>query len=699
MARDGARLLMLGTPNARLVGADAGAVGRRHLRQHAGRGRRAVPGPDGARADGAPPRLPPAAGRPARPEAWISASNATWATLAADDLEAPARAQLVAQPQGAARRSTRGACRRRPCSTAPSRCASGSTPSATSDPRDFATSWRWSSAAPSSRRTATRSARTGLVYLNAPDDGDGRVTLHERAAARRADLGARLRARQPAGLQGRLRRLPRAAARPATTQKLDAVVGGARRARRRGAIAHVRSRPAHDSASAACRRKTRRAVVAQPARPTRPAGAPRDTALRITVRNGDLSFVHQPLLLGHYQSLRLTGTEYVMDRLIGGQMERRARGGPLSGRDRRARDLPQHPCRGGRSAPVAAAAGGHRRRPGRGGQAARDRSGRRRCVRRRSVGRCAPPSSGDAPVAVRAGGDADRQRRQRHHASASRRSSSPRACARPTSACTTRISDVQPDATRVAAGRPSVPDRAVPRSRHRGLARPAGAGAGDAGRLCGQRHGRQSAPARCRGRSTPAIAAPTTTSSARSPSRTARATRRSRTRSTPSARAPRCAPRRRRDSLLRELVASGSTDENTDPQIGSTLFKLLCRSRSSRSSAAAPRCRSSSTTAPPAFRGSCSTPIPTGGDPRPWAIRAKLLRKLRTVEFRAQVHDASADDGILVIGEPEASPEAGRNVTYPRLPGARDEASAVAALLRRGPPERRGASGSVRCAA
>ena len=34
MAHPGARLLMLGTPNARLVGADAGAVRRRHVRQH-----------------------------------------------------------------------------------------------------------------------------------------------------------------------------------------------------------------------------------------------------------------------------------------------------------------------------------------------------------------------------------------------------------------------------------------------------------------------------------------------------------------------------------------------------------------------------------------------------------------------------------------------------------------------------------------
>ena len=44
MAHPDARLLMLGTPNARLVGADAGAVGRRHLRQFAGDVRRPVSG-------------------------------------------------------------------------------------------------------------------------------------------------------------------------------------------------------------------------------------------------------------------------------------------------------------------------------------------------------------------------------------------------------------------------------------------------------------------------------------------------------------------------------------------------------------------------------------------------------------------------------------------------------------------------------
>src|SRR5262249_38977200 len=64
------------------------------------------------------------------------------------------------------------------------------------------------------------------------------------------------------------------------------------------------------------------------------------------------------------------------------------------------------------------------------------------------------------------------------------------------------------------------------------------------------------------------------------------------------------------------------------------------------------------------------------GDARPWSIRAKLLRKLRTADFSASVVDADADANALVIGEPACDPK-----RYPRLPGARDEARAVAQCL------------------
>src|SRR5262245_44587471 len=49
------------------------------------------------------------------------------------------------------------------------------------------------------------------------------------------------------------------------------------------------------------------------------AGASR---LRITVVNGDLRFVREPLFIGHYRATRLTGTEHVVDGLVGGALAR-----------------------------------------------------------------------------------------------------------------------------------------------------------------------------------------------------------------------------------------------------------------------------------------------------------------------------------------------------------------------------------------
>jgi hypothetical protein len=54
---------------------------------------------------------------------------------------------------------------------------------------------------------------------------------------------------------------------------------------------------------------------------------------------------------------------------------------------------------------------------------------------------------------------------------------------------------------------------------------------------------------------------------------------------------------------------------------------------------------------------------------KPWAIRSKLLRKLRVDSYRANPTDASADDSVLVIGEPKTD--------YAPLPGAKAEARAV----------------------
>jgi hypothetical protein len=74
---------------------------------------------------------------------------------------------------------------------------------------------------------------------------------------------------------------------------------------------------------------------------------------------------------------------------------------------------------------------------------------------------------------------------------------------------------------------------------------------------------------------------------------------------------------------------------------------------------------------------SAQSTAPTGVAALPWAIRSKMLRKLRKTQFRSRPQDAHADDAVLVVGEPRIDDD-----RYPRLPGAAAEAVAVAGLLR-----------------
>jgi hypothetical protein len=66
------------------------------------------------------------------------------------------------------------------------------------------------------------------------------------------------------------------------------------------------------------------------------------------------------------------------------------------------------------------------------------------------------------------------------------------------------------------------------------------------------------------------------------------------------------------------------------------------------------------------------------GTGEPWALRltGALLRKMLVDEFRRQPVDAQTD-GVLVVGAPKLDATSG----MPDLPGARDEATAVAALF------------------
>lgn len=70
--------------------------------------------------------------------------------------------------------------------------------------------------------------------------------------------------------------------------------------------------------------------------------------------------------------------------------------------------------------------------------------------------------------------------------------------------------------------------------------------------------------------------------------------------------------------------------------------------------------------------GSSSLP-----DENPWSIRTRLMRRLRVEErYRQTVVHARREDAVLIIGEPEVD-----DARYPKLPGARAEAHAVAKAL------------------
>jgi hypothetical protein len=139
-------------------------------------------------------------------------------------------------------------------------------------------------------------------------------------------------------------------------------------------------------------------------------------------------------------------------------------------------------------------------------------------------------------------------------------------------------------------------------------------------------------------------------------------------------------------TLVREMVKRASNERNQDPQIGRTLYQLLVPVEMDPFMGGTTEARIE------LDAGTAGIPwelLHNTGDVRnraaadsdedtlPWAIRTKLLRKLRTTRFRQTVSDATLDSDMLVIGEPAVPRELG----YARLPGARREAHAVAERL------------------
>lgn len=134
-------------------------------------------------------------------------------------------------------------------------------------------------------------------------------------------------------------------------------------------------------------------------------------------------------------------------------------------------------------------------------------------------------------------------------------------------------------------------------------------------------------------------------------------------------------------ALLHELVSASSNLPSAGNAIGQTLFKLLVPLEMDAYLGGTTEMQielDSSTAAIPweLLNTERAPGRPTAEEQVPWAIRSKLLRKLRTENYREEVLDATAAAYVLIIGEPLTDAK-----RYPRLPGARAEALAITRLM------------------
>jgi hypothetical protein len=132
--------------------------------------------------------------------------------------------------------------------------------------------------------------------------------------------------------------------------------------------------------------------------------------------------------------------------------------------------------------------------------------------------------------------------------------------------------------------------------------------------------------------------------------------------------------------LVNELVGIDASNASDDPRIGRALFKLLMPPELepflTQTSALLLQLDRESAAYPWEMLDLQRNGVAHEGQALPWAIRTRLLRKLRTAQFRTEPRTASSADGVVVIGAPQCPPE-----TYPPLPAATAEAREVAAIL------------------
>jgi CHAT domain-containing protein len=519
----------------------------------------------------------------------------------------------------------------------------------------------------------------GLSYLNAVEAGDGRVTRasarlpgvrtwrvdcehgslpdHEAAFGAYAEL---LDSGQTAALQ----RLP----------DLAATRGAAEGAERRAALRHVKSRPSREPAALRPpERETELGALWQP----EPEAAGADTgvpALAITMLNGNLMFVRQPLIVGHYRATQLTGSEGVVNNLLGGSMAASLGAGVYPDgpgafqmfRNTRGGDNPLQLPRPSWAIAV-----------GLGDESELKPATLVHALRQAIIGWAQRVAeSGQAPATfelastlVGSGGTriAPGQSAQLLAQAAREANARLKASGWP---LLSHLVIVELYLDRASEAWRSLQVLAATRPADWRIAEHVRIGAGAL---------RRPLDAGYRGADYDLISASSVTThvdGGRFEAAIAYSldTRRARTEVRAQA---------TQATLVREMVKRASNDRNQDPQIGRTLYQLLvpvemdpflggtteARIEVDSSTAGIPWELLHNTAAGASAEG--------GDDALPWAIRTKLMRKLRTTRFRQLVRDASIDSDVLVIGEPAVT-EVDK---YPRLPGARREAQAVLSRL------------------
>lgn len=134
--------------------------------------------------------------------------------------------------------------------------------------------------------------------------------------------------------------------------------------------------------------------------------------------------------------------------------------------------------------------------------------------------------------------------------------------------------------------------------------------------------------------------------------------------------------KRAQSGLLRDLIKESSDDPRAQADIGRSLFNLLVpvELEAYLAGTGELQLQLDPTVADIPWE-LLDTTRDGEGDPRPWAVRTKLLRKLKIAGVRDVVHDANADESALIIGEPQCP------APYSRLYGAHEEALAVQSCL------------------